>query len=56
METVLQFLAEKWWVILAALAGIWVGYRDGCRGRYAIYFTGGVMLAFVGTEIIIRYL
>ena len=42
--------------VLAAIAGIWAGYREGCGGRYGIYFTGGVMLAFVGTEILVRYL
>jgi putative Mn2+ efflux pump MntP len=42
--------------VLAAVIGIWVGYREGCRGRYGIYCTGGAMLAFVGAEIMIRYL
>lgn len=42
--------------VLAALIGIWAGYREGCRGRYGIYCTGGVMLAFVGAEILVRYL
>ncbi len=42
--------------VLAAIAGIWAGYFEGCRGRYVIYGTGGAMLAFVGAEILIRYL
>lgn len=42
--------------VLAAILGIWTGYREGCRGRYGIYCTGGVMLAFVGAEILVRYL
>lgn len=42
--------------VIAAAAGIWVGYFEGCRGRYGIYGIGGAMLAFVGTEILIRYL
>ena len=42
--------------VLAAVIGIWVGDREGCRGRYGIYCTGGAMLAFVGAEIMIRYL
>ncbi len=42
--------------IAAALLGIWVGYREGCRGRYCLYSIGGAMLAFVGAEILIRYL
>lgn len=42
--------------MLAAILGIWIGYREGCTGRYGIYCTGGVMLAFVGTEILVRYL
>ncbi len=42
--------------ILAAIAGIWIGYREGCIGRYAIYGTGGAMLAFVGADILVRYL
>lgn len=42
--------------VLAAIVGIWTGYREGCSGRYGIYCTGGAMLAFVGTEILVRYL
>ncbi len=42
--------------VIAAILGIWAGYRDGCRGRYGIYCTGGIMLAFVGAEILVRYL
>ena len=42
--------------VLAAILGIWAGYREGCSGRYGIYCTGGVMLAFVGAEILVRYL
>ncbi len=42
--------------ILAALVGIWTGYREGCKGRYVIYSIGGAMLAFVGAEILVRYL
>lgn len=42
--------------VLAAIVGIWAGYRAGCSGRYGIYCTGGVMLAFVGAEILVRYL
>ena len=37
-------------------SGIWAGYREGCGGRYGIYLTGGIMLAFVGAEILVRYL
>ncbi len=42
--------------VAAAIAGIWTGYREGCKGRYGIYGTGGAMLAFVGAEILVRYL
>lgn len=42
--------------VLAAILGIWAGYREGCSGRYGIYCIGGVMLAFVGAEILVRYL
>lgn len=42
--------------IVAAILGIWTGYREGCKGRYGIYGTGGAMLAFVGAEVLIRYL
>ena len=42
--------------VLAAIVGIWAGYREGCSGRYGIYCTGGIMLAFVGAEILVRYL
>jgi putative Mn2+ efflux pump MntP len=42
--------------VLAAIVGIWAGYREGCRGRYGFYMTGGAMLAFVGAEILVRYL
>ena len=42
--------------VLAAILGIWAGYREGCSGRYGIYCTGGIMLAFVGAEILVRYL
>ena len=42
--------------VLAAICGIYVGYSQGCRMRYAIYGTGGAMLAFVGADILIRYL
>ena len=42
--------------VLAAIIGIWAGYREGCSGRYGIYWTGGAMLAFVGAEILVRYL
>ena len=42
--------------VLAAILGIWAGYREGCSGRYGIYWTGGAMLAFVGAEILVRYL
>ena len=42
--------------VLAAVLGIWAGYREGCSGRYGIYCTGGIMLAFVGAEILVRYL
>ncbi len=42
--------------ILAAILGIWTGYKEGCKGRYGIYGTGGAMLAFVGAEILVRYL
>lgn len=42
--------------VLACIAGIWVGFREGCRGRYVIYGIGGAMLAFVGAEILVRYL
>ncbi len=42
--------------IVAAILGLWTGYREGCKGRYGIYVTGGAMLAFVGAEVLIRYL
>jgi putative Mn2+ efflux pump MntP len=42
--------------VLAAIGGIWMGYTQGCRLRYAIYGTGGAMLAFVGADILVRYL
>ena len=42
--------------VLAAIIGIWAGYREGCSGRYGIDWTGGAMLAFVGAEILVRYL
>ncbi len=42
--------------IIAAICGIYVGYSQGCRMRYAIYGAGGAMLAFVGVDILIRYL
>lgn len=42
--------------VLAAVFGIWTGYKQGCSGRYGIYVTGGAMLAFVGAEILVRYL
>lgn len=42
--------------IVAAILGLWTGYREGCKGRYGIYGTGGAMLAFVGAEILVRYL
>lgn len=40
----------------AAVCGIYFGYSQGCRLRYAIYGIGGGMLAFVGADILIRYL
>ena len=40
----------------AAVCGIYVGYSQGCRMRYAIYGIGGAMLAFVGVDILVRYL
>ncbi len=40
----------------ACALGIWYGFMEGCKGRYVIYGIGGAMLAFVGTEILIRYL
>ena len=42
--------------VFAAICGIYVGYSQGCRLRYVIYGTGGAMLAFVGADILIRYL
>ena len=42
--------------ILAAICGIYVGYSQGCRLRYVIYGIAGAMLAFVGADILIRYL
>lgn len=42
--------------MLAAICGIYTGYSQGCRLRYVIYGTGGAMLAFVGADILIRYL
>lgn len=42
--------------VVAALVGIWAGYREGCKGRYGVYCAGGIMLAFVGAEILVRYL
>ena len=40
----------------AAVCGIYFGYSQGCRLRYAIYGIGGGMLAFVGADILVRYL
>ena len=40
----------------AAVCGIYFGYSPGCRLRYAIYGIGGGMLAFVGADILVRYL
>ncbi len=42
--------------IAAAIAGIWIGFHDGCIGRYVIYGIGGAMLAFVGVDVLVRYL
>ena len=40
----------------AAVCGIYFGYSQGCRLRYVIYGIGGGMLAFVGADILVRYL
>ncbi len=42
--------------MLGTVCGIYYGYSQGCRMRYAMYGTGGAMLAFVGADILIRYL
>lgn len=42
--------------MIAAVCGICYGYSQGCRLRYAIFGIGGGMLAFVGADILVRYL
>lgn len=42
--------------VLAVLAGIYIGYREGCRYRRTSFVAGGAMLLFVGVEILVRYL
>ena len=42
--------------MIAAVCGIYYGYSQGCRLRYAIFGIGGGMLAFVGADILVRYL
>ncbi len=42
--------------IIAALSGIYTGYREGCICRSVIYGVGGAMLTFVGVDILVRYL
>jgi len=40
----------------AVLFGFFVGYKEGCIFRHGIYGIGGVMLASVGIEILVRYI
>lgn len=42
--------------ITAVLAGIYMGYNEGCRYRRTSFTVGGCMLLFVGIEILVRYL
>jgi len=42
--------------VLSVICGIYMGFREGCRFRYAIYALGGVMLAVAGIMILIHYL
>lgn len=42
--------------VIAVLAGVYMGYTEGCRFRRRFFAVGGAMLLFVGVEILVRYL
>lgn len=42
--------------VIAVIAGVYAGFREGCRYRRTSFAAGGAMLLFVGVEILIRYL
>lgn len=42
--------------VTAGLAGVYMGYIEGCRYRKVSFAVGGAMLLFVGVEILVRYL
>jgi putative Mn2+ efflux pump MntP len=42
--------------VIAVITGIFTGFKEGCLFRYLIYGVGGCMLAFVGVDILVRYI
>lgn len=42
--------------VLAVISGFYMGYAEGCKYHYGIYGIGGALLAFVGVDILVRYL
>ena len=42
--------------VIAVITGIFTGFKEGCLFRYLIYGVGGCMLAFVGGDILVRYI